>query len=167
EPLDEPPDAVVGESAIEGLDERRGGEVADPEAGPDRGLAEPEQDMALAGAGRADEDDVLARPDPLQRREVVERRARDRGLGDGELVERLGDREAGGPAAGPLVRLVAGGDLGLDERTEELVRRPALGSGRHEQLWRELADRAELEPLESGGEVGRQRCGGAAHRRSS
>src|SRR5690606_40387708 len=54
-----------------------------------------------------------------------------------------------------------------DERTEELVRRPALGSGRHEQLWRELADRAELEPLESGGEVGRQRCGGAAHWRSS
>ena len=64
--LDEPADAVVGEPAVERLDEGRRGEVADPEPRLDRGVAEGDQGVALAGARRADEHEVLARPDPLE-----------------------------------------------------------------------------------------------------
>jgi hypothetical protein len=52
-------DAVVGQAAVEVLDELGGGEVADPQALVDGGVAEGDQGVALAGAGRADEGDVL------------------------------------------------------------------------------------------------------------
>jgi hypothetical protein len=49
--LDDPSDGVVGEAAVEGLDELSGGEVADPVTGVDGGVAERDEQVALAGAG--------------------------------------------------------------------------------------------------------------------
>ena len=85
--VDDPADGVVGQRPVEGLDELGGGEVADPVPGVDGGDAEGDQDVALAGAGRADQADVLGGPDPLERGQVVEGGRRDRGGGDVELVE--------------------------------------------------------------------------------
>jgi hypothetical protein len=45
-------DGVVGQAAVEGVDELGGGEVPDPVAGLDRGDTEGDQDVAFAGAGR-------------------------------------------------------------------------------------------------------------------
>src|SRR3990172_4687790 len=124
--LDDLPHRVVGQAAIERLDEGHRGEVADAQPRVDGRLAEGDQGVALAGPGRAHEDDVLAGPDPLEPGEVAERRLPDRALGDLELVERLGDREPGRPTPGGLVGGIAGGDLRLDERAQELLGRPAL-----------------------------------------
>ena len=43
---------VVGQAAVEVLDELGGGEVPDPKAGLDCGVPERDQGVALAGAGR-------------------------------------------------------------------------------------------------------------------
>ena len=93
-------DAVVGQAAVEGVDEVGGGEVADPVSGVDGGDPEGEQQVALAGAGGSDQAHVLRGPDPFQVGQVVEGGRRDRGGGQVELVQRLGDREAGLAAAG-------------------------------------------------------------------
>ena len=45
EALDDPAHGVVGETPVEGLDEGRGGEVADPPAGHHRGLPEAEEQV--------------------------------------------------------------------------------------------------------------------------
>ena len=60
--LDDPADGVVGQAAVEGLDEFGGGEVPDPVAGFDGGDAEGDEHVGLAGAGGADEADVLRAP---------------------------------------------------------------------------------------------------------
>lgn len=108
-------DGVVGESAVEGLDDVGGGEVPDPVPVGDRGVAERDEQMALAGAGGSDEAEVLRGADPLERGEVVEGRGWDRGAGDVEPVEGLGDREPRGAQSGAGVGLVAGSDFGFDE----------------------------------------------------
>ena len=66
--VDDLADGVVGQAAVEGLDELGGGEVADPVPGVDGGDAERDQDVGLAGAGRPDQADVLRGPDPFQAR---------------------------------------------------------------------------------------------------
>ena len=53
EGVDHAADAVVGQTAVEGLDELGGGEVADPMPGVDGGDAERDQQMALTSAGNA------------------------------------------------------------------------------------------------------------------
>jgi hypothetical protein len=60
------PDAVVGEAAVEGVGQVGGGEVADLVPGADGGDAEGDQDMAFAGAGRADQAQVLPGGEPFQ-----------------------------------------------------------------------------------------------------
>ena len=72
--VDDPPDAVVGQAAVEGLGQVGGGEVADLVPGLDGGDAERDQQVALAGAGRADQAQVLPGGDPFQRGQVVEGR---------------------------------------------------------------------------------------------
>jgi hypothetical protein len=64
--LDESADAVVREAAVEGLDELGGGEVPDAMAGGDGRVAERHQGVALAGAGRSHQGEVLGGADPLQ-----------------------------------------------------------------------------------------------------
>jgi hypothetical protein len=78
---------------------------------------------------RADQGEVLAAADPFQRGEVVERRSRDRGDRDVELLERLRDGEPRGLAPVGDVGGVPGGDLGLDEGPQELFGAPTLGAG--------------------------------------
>ena len=78
-------DGVVGQSAVEGLDEFGGGEVADPVPGLDGGDAEGDEQVGLAGAGRSEQAEVLLGPDPLQGGEVVEGGLRDDGDGEVEL----------------------------------------------------------------------------------
>jgi hypothetical protein len=78
------PTLFGGEAPVERLHERGGGEVADPDTRLDRGMAETDERVALAGARGTDEDEVLGGPDPLQAGEVVERRPRDRRLADVE-----------------------------------------------------------------------------------
>gem|GEM_PF-4016325 len=65
----------VGEDGVvEGLDEVRGGEVADPVSGLDCGVAERDEEVGFAGAGGSDETHVLSGVDPLEAGQVVERR---------------------------------------------------------------------------------------------
>ena len=81
--LDDFPDAVVGQAAVEGVGQVGGGEVADPAPGADGGDAEGDQDVAFAGAGRADQAQVLRGGDPFQGGEVVQGRPGDRAGGRG------------------------------------------------------------------------------------
>jgi site-specific DNA recombinase len=66
QPVDHPPDGVVGQPLVEGLDQLGGGEVAHSVPGGDGGVAERDQQVGLAGAGRADQTEVLGRADPLE-----------------------------------------------------------------------------------------------------
>ena len=70
--VDDLADGVVGQAAVEGLDEVGGGEVADPVSGVDGGEAERDEQVALAGAGGSDQAEVLRGADPFQGGEVVE-----------------------------------------------------------------------------------------------
>ena len=85
--VDHFPDAVVGQAAVEGVGQVGGGEVADLVAGADGGDAQGDQDVALAGAGRADQAQVLGGGDPFQGGEVVQGGAGD---GAGRAVQFLG-----------------------------------------------------------------------------
>ena len=51
--VDDLADAVVGQTAVEGVDEVGGAVVADPVSGVDGGRSEREQQVAFAGARRA------------------------------------------------------------------------------------------------------------------
>ena len=156
--VDDAADGVVGQAAVEGLGQVGGGEVADLVPGLDGGDAEGDQDVALAGAGRADQAQVLGGGDPFQRGEVVQ-------------GGRRGWRRRSGPARrgswspgtrrffmpGPGVGGVAGGDLGLDQGAQQLLGCPPLGLRGDQQLGGELPHRGELQPAQPGGEVGGQR----------
>ena len=89
--------------------------------------------------------------------------AGDRGGGEVELVEGLGDRERGGLEPGAGVGGVAGGDLGLDQGAQELLGGPALGLGGEQQLGGEAAHRGQLQPAQPVVQVGRQRRWGRGH----
>ncbi len=66
ETVDELAHRVVGQPAVEGLDEIGRGEVADAQAGLDSGVTEADQQMGLAGTGRSHQDEVLLGPDPFE-----------------------------------------------------------------------------------------------------
>lgn len=130
-------------------------------------MADGEEQVALAGAGGADEAEVLCCPDPLERRQVVEGRLRDRRQAGVELVEGLGDGEPRGAQARAGVGIVAGGDLGVDEDPEDLFGLPSLGAGGLEDLGSDGAHLGQLQPLEPGDQVGIQRGGVGGHPRAS
>ena len=64
--FDDPADAVVGQAAVEGVDQFGGAEVADPASGGDGVVAQGDQQVTLAGAGRADQTKVLFGRDPFE-----------------------------------------------------------------------------------------------------
>ena len=99
-------DGVVGDGAVEVLDEVDGGEVADLVAGGDGGPAETDEVVAFAGAGRSNETQIDGVVDPLERHQVVVAGTCDGGLGEVELVQRLVDREpcGGHSVAGHSIR---------------------------------------------------------------
>ena len=97
------------------------------EAGAD---AERDGEMALAGAGRAEQDDVLAAGEEVELAEVQHVVAADRGLkAEVELLERLSGREAGGLDAALAAVAVAAVDFGLQKRGSELLKAPLIGAG--------------------------------------
>jgi hypothetical protein len=87
--LDQPADAVVGQTAIERLHECCRSEVADSLARSNGSFTEADQAVTLSGSRRSNQDQVFVSGDPLERREIVECRLRDRALDDLELLERL------------------------------------------------------------------------------
>src|SRR5687767_2055788 len=129
-----PPDGVVGDGPPELFDQLDGGEVAHPIPGFDGGAAEGDEVVALAGAGRPDEAQVVGAADPVERDQVVMAGLADGGLGEVELVEGLVDGKASSGEPVPGVRLVTGGDLQLNEDPQRLFGRPALRLRGEQQL---------------------------------
>lgn len=76
--VDDADDRVVGEAPVEGLAEVGGTDVANAMAGLHGGVAELDQQVRLAGPGRADQAEVLLGANPLEAGQVVEGRLRDR-----------------------------------------------------------------------------------------
>jgi hypothetical protein len=73
--------------------------------------------MRFAGAGRAEQDDVLARVKEVELAEVLDDLALDGALeGEVELLQRLARGEPGGPDAALAAVAVARGDLGGEQR---------------------------------------------------
>src|SRR5450756_1612739 len=66
------PHGVVGQAAVEGLDEVSGDEVASPQSSCDRGKAESQKEMGLPRSGRPDQAEVLPGAHPLQAGQIVE-----------------------------------------------------------------------------------------------
>ena len=153
EGVDDLGDAVVGEAAVEVLDEVGGGEVADPESLGDGGVAEGEEEVALAGAGGADEAEVLRGSDPFEAGQVVEGRLGDRRQPEVELVQGLGDGEPCSAQAHAGVGVVSGGDLGVDEDPEDLFGLPTLRPCGLQDLRGDRPHRGELQPLERGDQI--------------
>jgi hypothetical protein len=85
--------------------------------------------MCLAGARRAQEDDVLLAGEEVELSEVQDRGLLDRALkAEVELLQRLARREARGfDAALPAVAVAAVG-LGLQQRRGELLIAPFLAA---------------------------------------
>ena len=131
-------------------------------------MAEGDQQVALAGARRSDQTEVLRGPDPLETREVVEASlVAPTRLAHVELLEGLGDRESAAVEPSGRVARVARGDLGFEQRAQELLGTPALGLGGDQQLRREVTNRRESKTSQSGVEVGRQCAAGSCSRRRS
>jgi hypothetical protein len=80
-----------------------------------------------------------------------------RGRGDLELLQRLGDREAGATEPAAQVGLVTGGDLGRDESAEHLLGRPALHFGRLQRFGRQAPDGGQFEAPQRLVEISGQR----------
>lgn len=60
------PTVFVGQAAVEGFDEVGGGEVADLVSGVDRRGPQADEGVGLAGAGWADDRQILLHPNPFQ-----------------------------------------------------------------------------------------------------
>ena len=155
--VDDFADAVVGQAAVEGVDEVGGGEVADPVAGVDRGRAEREQQVAICRCRRGRSGTRSPRPGPIPGRRGSRTSPAAPRRRSGRIVEGLGDREPGLAAAGGGVGGVPGGDLGLDQGAQELLRAPPLRLRGDQQLGCESAHRGHLQPFQPVVQVGGQR----------
>ena len=86
--------------------------------------------MGLAGAGRAEQDDVLLAVQEVELAEVQDRLAPQRGLeGEVEFLERLAGGEAGGLDPSLAAVAVAAVGLGLEQGGGEALIRPLFGAG--------------------------------------
>jgi hypothetical protein len=86
--------------------------------------------VGLAGAGRAEEDHVVAGGDEVQGAQVGDGLAfESAGVVEVELFEAFAGREAGGADAALAAVGFAGGDLALQAGDEELFVAPGLGAG--------------------------------------
>jgi hypothetical protein len=115
------------------VDEAGGRRVAHPQALLAGGHAEPDEQVALARARVAQEDDRLPGRDPGQRLERGERgRRHGGGRGEVEVGEALGAREAGLgdaplPATGVALLELGGEDLGEEGPVRQAVPGGGLG----------------------------------------
>jgi stage V sporulation protein SpoVS len=127
--------------------------------------AERDGQVGLARARGPEEADVGRLGDPGEPGQVLHQRSLGRGLGGPvEVLERLQGWEARG--ADPLARPrgVAGEHLGLQQRLQEALVRPALGAG---ALCRGLKALAHARRLELGHQVGQALAAARAHCTSS
>ena len=86
--------------------------------------------MRLAGAGRAEQDHVLARVQEVELAEVLDDGLLHAALeGEVELLQRLAGGEAGGLDAALAAVAVARGDLGGEQRLGEALIAPLLLAG--------------------------------------
>ena len=156
---------LVVEAALAlGVGEQRDpfGRGAERDAVAGEAGADPQRDreVGLAGAGRAEQDDVLFAGEEVELAEVQDGVARDRGLeGEVELLERLARREPRGLDAGLAAVAVAAVGLGLEQRRGELLIAPFLGAGAVGELGQRPRGGRRLELAEQVRELGV----GAAH----
>jgi hypothetical protein len=116
--------------------------------------------MGFAGAGRAEQDDVLAAGEEVELAEVQDCLAAQGGLeGEVELLDRLACREPGGLDPGLAAVAVAAVGLGLEQRGGELLEGPFLGAGAIGELGQRPGGGRGLELTEQVGQL----CRGAAH----
>ena len=116
--LAEPGDPLGGGRELHALP---GEARADPERG---------RDVGLAGAGRAEQDHVLAGVQEVELPEVLDHRLLDRALeGEVELLQRLAGGEPGGLDPALAAVAVAGGDLGAEQDLGEPLIAPGLLAG--------------------------------------
>jgi hypothetical protein len=134
----------------------RGGPAAGGEraaAGHDRGAGH--RAGGFAGAGRAEEHDVVAGVDEVEGAEMGDHVSLEGSLVvEVEVLEGLACREAGGPDAELAAVGLAGCDLALEAGGEELLMGPAVGVGSLGEPFECLAQRWRLEGSAQVGDVG-------------
>jgi hypothetical protein len=111
--------------------------------------------VGLAGAGRAEEDDVVFGGEEVELAEVEDERLLDRALeAEVELLERLSGGEAG--LLDPVLAAVRGsrGDLGLEQRFGEALVAPLLLPGALSELGQRACGGRRLQRAEEVGELG-------------
>ena len=107
-----------------------GGAERDAVAGQAGADAERDREVRLAGAGRAEQDDVLFAGEEVELAEVQDRGLLDRALeAEVELLQRLSGWEAGGLDPALAAVAVAAVGLGLQQRGGELLVAPFLAAG--------------------------------------
>ena len=112
-------------------------------AGPDR---QPDREVGLAGAGRAEEHHVVLGGDEVQGAQVRDEVAFEAaGVVEVELLQRLAGREPGGADAAFAAVGLAGGDLALQAGDQELLMGPGLGAGPLGQPGHRLAQGRRLQ----------------------
>ena len=102
--------------------------------------------VGLAGAGRAEEDHVVLGGDEVQGAQVGDQVAFEAaGVVEVELLEGLTGREPCGADAALTAVGLAGGDLALQARGQELLVGPGLLPGAFGQPWDRLAQRRRFQ----------------------
>ena len=139
------------------FDEVGGGEVADLVPGVDRGGPESDEGVGLAGAGGADDRQVLLSAYPFQPREVVEYLGLDRGLSDVEGLQRLGHGERGGLESVHDVGGIPCRQFGFDQGAQHFLGRPTLGLGGDQDFGCGAAHGGQLQSPQPGIQIGGQR----------
>jgi hypothetical protein len=168
EPLDGACEREVLAGGLQALDEVGGAGEQDAEAVVDEGVAEGGGKMALAGAGRAEQQDIAPRLEPavpLGERQKA-RLAGHRHGGEVEAVEGLARREVGGLRMAGDAALLTLGQLVLGQGGEEACRGPALGIGRLGDALPEPAEGGQAQLVQQHRQAGGV-DGDAAHRASS
>jgi len=119
---------VVG--AGEAVDPLGGGGEQDPVPGLARADRDPGREVRLAGAGRAEEHDVVLRCDEVQGAQVSDDLpGQTAGVVEVELLQGLSGGEPGGADPSFTAVRVPGGDLPLQARGEELLEGPPVRAG--------------------------------------
>src|SRR5262245_34759066 len=119
----------------------------------DRAESGADQDVALARAGWADEQQVLSGAHPLQRCNVIERRQRNRGGACVKYVQVFEHWQVGGFESQLLVGPIACADLSRDQRPQHLFDGPALCPSSLQDLWCVSADRGQFQASQSSDQV--------------
>src|SRR4051794_14489896 len=113
--------------------------------------------MGLAGARRAEQDDVLAAGEEIELAQVQDAVAADRGLeGEVELLQRLAGGEPRGLDPALAAVAVAAVEPGLEQRGGERLERPVFGAGAVGELRQRSRGGRRLHGPEQMRELGRR-----------